>query len=57
MENVIIKKGVFPAWAGVILLKIIDKAFPCGVPRVGGGDPCIFIFPDPVIRCSPRGRG
>ena len=30
---------VVPAWAGVILVVPLHKVFPCGSPRVGGGDP------------------
>ena len=57
MENVIIKKGVFPAWAGVILTVSPFVLFFFGVPRVGGGDPEQKSRRHKEVWCSPRGRG
>ena len=30
---------MFPAWAGVILMRLQGHSFGVYVPRVGGGDP------------------
>ena len=49
--------SVFPAYAGVILVKPCVYAFCSRVPRVCGGDPVVLAGPAPASKCSPRMRG
>ena len=49
--------GVFPAYAGVILLVGFITAGVVGVPRVSGGDPEVSFDPNMIVKCSPRMRG
>ena len=33
------RRELFPAWAGVIPVKQVNKIYSSSVPRMGGGDP------------------
>ena len=48
---------LFPAQAGVILLKAARAELKMTVPRASGGDPDLKRFEEINVNCSPRKRG
>ena len=57
MMHAVTNDAVFPAWAGVSLAACRVYGARMGFPRVGGGEPTVYVLTAQDGEFSPRGRG
>ena len=55
--QLLIRKNVLPAQAGVILIMPTSEILCLSTPRASGGDPATFVKRFFSIKYSPRKRG